>query len=163
MADQSLALRRRLAAMVGRPFLDLDEWIEIRQQATISEIFTQLGEDQFRKIESKILREMDYFPSAVIACGGGTPCYADNMDWMNSIGTTVFLDVDESILINRLTKEASHRPVLQTGQTIAQIVHEKLATRRKFYEKAHLHLCTDNPDPDLARLIAEQLATLSGH
>jgi len=154
---------RRLAARIGRPFLDLDELIETRQQTTIAEIFARHGEDKFRRIESSILREMDQFSSAIIACGGGTPCYADNMDWMNSVGTTVFLDVDKNILIDRLTKASSHRPVLQTGQPIEQIVKEKLATRRKFYEKAHLHLRLDNPNPDLVRLIAEQLAALNGH
>ncbi|MEL6275966.1 MAG: shikimate kinase, partial [Bacteroidota bacterium] len=84
-------------------------------------------------------------------------------NWMNANGKTIFLDVSEQILVDRLTPEADHRPILQTGHPIEQIVKEKLATRRKFYEKAHLHLRSDNPEGDFARLIAEQLATLGSN
>lgn len=152
---------RQLARLLGLPFLDLDEWITERMQLSIGEIFASYGEEHFREVEAQILRELNHLPQVVVACGGGTPCYHDNMEWMNKNGQTVFLDPSESILQTRLEKENSKRPLLQTGESIQQIIRHKMATRRKYYEKAALHLQLDNSSTDAARLILDSITQIN--
>jgi len=153
---------KKLAAAIGRPFIDLDDWVEAAAGKTIKQIFAEQGEAHFRKLERQTLHSLANLPSFVLACGGGTPCFHDNMSWMNRHGRTFFLDVDVQTLTERLKRESGHRPLLQDGQPIEQIVREKLANRRKFYEKAQVQLRTDNPQADLARLVYEKIITLQG-
>jgi len=81
-------LGRRLANALQLPFLDLDDYLEEWSGRSIPRIFEESGEEAFRKLESEALRDTARLPSAVIACGGGTPCFGDNMAWMNAHGIT---------------------------------------------------------------------------
>lgn len=154
---------RRLAEYLGYPFADLDALIESREGKSISLIFEQDGEEHFRAIEADVLRATQALSTAIIACGGGTPCYHDNMQWMNDQGMTVFLDVPENILLERLEREADHRPVLQTGTSIRAVIQSKLSERRSFYEQAHLLLKPQDGNEDVARLISQHHLVITGH
>ena len=84
-------LGKALADRTGLSFIDLDLFIEGRYRKTIRQIFEAEGEEAFREIERKALHEVAEFEDIILSTGGGTPCFFDNMTYMNSVGTTVYL------------------------------------------------------------------------
>ena len=93
-------------------FIDLDELIEQDEQTTIAEIFEVKGEAYFRNLEKEALRKCGDLQNTLIACGGGTPCFFENMQWMNEHGATIWIDEKIDILVSRLIREKSHRPLV---------------------------------------------------
>jgi shikimate kinase len=130
---------KRIAAGLSYQFLDLDKAIENWEGKSIPEIFASQGEDAFRVIESSTLKQMKG-PYKVIACGGGTPCFANNMDYMLQHGRVVYLKTNAGILATRLIRNKGTRPLLdgKSDEEIKAYVSEKLAERESFYEKAHI-------------------------
>lgn len=147
---------RQLAELLHLPFIDLDDRIEAAAGKTISEIFEQDGEPAFRIIERDALRATAT-EDAVIATGGGAPCFHDGMDWMNTHGATVFLDPPLSVLLPRLEAGRAHRPLLQDAASFAEDIAARLAIRRPVYEKARIHLRPTDPKADVARLLYDYL------
>lgn len=90
MGSGKTTLGRAFARAEGLEFIDLDWYIEERLHKSISELFAERGEEGFRNLERKMLHEAGEFEDVVIACGGGTPCFFDNMEYMNRQGTTIF-------------------------------------------------------------------------
>jgi shikimate kinase len=133
-------LGRQLSTLLAVPFIDLDQEIETEANCRISEIFTEEGEEGFRKREQRCLFATRKLESAVIATGGGTPCFYNQMDWMNQHGLTLFLDVPIPVLVRRLQDEMNHRPLLQhlSREELAGYISTKLTERRPFYEKARV-------------------------
>lgn len=148
---------RQLAQIIGRPFVDLDHWIENQQDATITDLFNREGEDHFRRLEAAALRDLEQMDYFVLATGGGTPCYHDNMDWMNERGITVFIDPPVEVLLQRLEGSGGVRPLLADEPDLLTCITERLETRRPIYEKAKFHLKPKDPNANVARLIAEIL------
>jgi shikimate kinase len=128
----------RLAAELSFDFLDLDAIIETAENQTIATIFEEKGEDYFRSIESFYLKNIKHNKNIVISTGGGTPCFFDNMDWMNDHGTTIFLNPTVDILYQRLQSETTKRPLLgdNSEETLRLFISQKLENRLKYYEKA---------------------------
>lgn len=126
------------AAQLGCPFLDLDNAIELAAQASIAQIFEKAGEAGFRALERQQLQATAGQPPAIVATGGGAPCFFDNMAWMNAHGHTLFIDVPPSVLAARLAPERAHRPLLRELDDAALeiFIAERLALRRPFYEQA---------------------------
>lgn len=124
---------------------DLDYLIESNEEKSIAEIFSEDGEEYFRKQESKILKWFKEKKSFVLGTGGGTPCYHDNMDWMNKNGLTIFIDPPISQLVERLIPEKSHRPLIcdLTDEALVQFLIQKRNERLNFYEKAQIKLSDD--------------------
>lgn len=123
------------------PFVDLDEYIEASRGRTIGEIFATDGEQIFRDIERQALSEViDRYPAAIIACGGGTPCFGNNLEIMRRAGTTVWLDADRRRLIDRLVEGADRRPLVRgkSRQDLEAYVDRALADREPFYCRADL-------------------------
>src|SRR5436853_6290275 len=89
MGSGKTFLGKQLAQLLNYEFIDLDEWIEQREKKSIAEIFSEDGEEYFRKKESQQLKLLAEKNNAVIATGGGTPCFHDNMKWMNDHGFTI--------------------------------------------------------------------------
>ena len=134
-------LGRTLAAHFGLPFLDLDAAIVERAGQPIPAIFQQHGEAHFRQLEAEVLRIVVARPGPlVLATGGGTPCFHDNLTVLNTTGLTVWLDVPEIVLAARLaaTAETTSRPLLAAAGPTAEWLHETLSARRGFYERARL-------------------------
>lgn len=148
---------QRLAKLLQRDFLDLDDCIERSSSKSIQEIFADHGEAHFRQLESKTLRQLAELDAAVISCGGGTPCQNDNIDWMNANGTTVFLDVAEDILVDRLSKAFAHRPLLAKQTNLQQFIINKLEERRSFYEQATHHIIINEDHQPVEKMILKKL------
>ncbi|MEQ1745125.1 MAG: shikimate kinase [Saprospiraceae bacterium] len=128
----------RLAERLGVPFVDLDDRIEVAEQRSIETIFQQNGEAVFRQMERNALHKLSLEQPSVVATGGGTPCFFDNMDWMNGQGTTVFLDTPVPVLSARLRADPKTRPLL-TGISSEQMeahISRLLKQRMPFYQIA---------------------------
>jgi len=126
---------RRLSEALNVPFVDLDNWIENQEGQSIQAIFKTSGEAAFREIEREALHQMIQYGQAVIACGGGAPCFFDNMEWMNRHGITIYLQTPVDELCRRLLPEMAHRPLLKglNEQTLSDFIGEKLALREPYY------------------------------
>ena len=142
MASGKTTLGRALAAATGRRFIDLDEYIESSAGKSISRIFAEEGESHFRKLESQSLSELIEAPgrvNVIIACGGGTPCFSNNMSMMNDAGLTVWLTAPKEVIIRRLVAKRSSRPLvakLADGGELESYVLENLERRAPHYSLA---------------------------
>jgi len=129
---------KALSAATGLRFIDLDLYIEQRFHKTVRQIFDDEGENRFRQIEKEMLHETGEFSDCIISCGGGTPCFFDNMEYMNSKGTTLWLQTSNESLLSRLVRKRDKRPLLagHTDEEIYEIITRQLKERAPFYSKA---------------------------
>lgn len=129
---------RELAKSTGLQFFDLDRYIESRMRKTVPQIFAERGEDEFRIIEHNMLHEVAEFEDIVLSCGGGTPCFFDNMDYMIGQGQVVYLKAEPEVLHAHLMMGKLERPVLEGKKDAALLEHIKrqLAEREPFYTRA---------------------------
>ena len=137
---------------------DLDFLIESHEERTIAEIFAEEGEDYFRKTEAKILRWFGEKKIFVLALGGGTPCFHENMDWMNKHGITIWVDEPIDTLVERLKPEKDHRPLIKdlSDEQLGIFLTNKLTERAAFYGQAKYHLQGDAiSDAGFAKIIKE--------
>lgn len=119
--------------------VDLDNYIERCFQANVRDIFARYGEARFRDMEHRMLAEVADFEDVIVACGGGTPCFHNNMELINSHGTSVWLQASEEVLLHRLVRGRHKRPLL-AGKSDEQILHTiraGLQEREPFYSLSH--------------------------
>ncbi len=133
---------KALAKTAGLQFYDLDWYIEGRMRKTVPQIFAELGEEGFRRIEHRLLHEVAEFENVIISCGGGTPCFFDNIDYMNKQGQVVYLKVTPEVLCKHLKMGKTERPLLKgkTEEELLTFVTTQLASRSPFYEQANYTL-----------------------
>lgn len=131
-------LGRNVCAITGMQFIDLDTYIEGRYHASVSALFAERGEEGFRRLEQAMLREVADFEDVVVACGGGTPCFFDNMRLMNERGTTVWLQASEERLHSRLKRGRHKRPLLagKTDEELLLTIRAGLEARHPYYSQA---------------------------
>ena len=129
---------KALAKALGVPFYDLDWYIETRMRRTVKQIFDAEGEEGFRRIEHNMLHEVAEFENVVLSCGGGTPCFFDNIDYLNKQGQVVYLKASPDVLYQHLKMGKSVRPLLlnKTQEQVKAFIVEQLAYREQFYSKA---------------------------
>lgn len=129
---------KALAQELKIPFYDLDWYIEERYRKTIPQIFAEKGEEGFRDIEKKLLHEVAEFEDVIISSGGGTPCFFDNIDYMNQQAQTVYLKASPEVLHKHLKMGKTERPLLKnkTEEEMITFIQTSLAEREPFYEKA---------------------------
>ena len=137
---------QRIAASKNIDWTDLDAQIEKDALMTIKEIFETQGETFFRNKEKEVLHKLASFANIVIATGGGTPCFHDNMQWMNKHGITIWIDEPIEVLAERLKKEKAHRPLIKdlNDEELIHFLSIKLEERSKFYSQAQHHLNGSN-------------------
>lgn len=138
---------KQLASHLKIPFYDLDEVISKKEGKTIAEIFAQCGEEAFRVIEREFLETLiDENSTMVLSCGGGTPCFFNNIEKMKKYGVVVWLNTHFLVILERLMKERETRPLLRNiaDDDMKSYIIRKLNERRMYYEQADLIL--DNED-----------------
>lgn len=145
MGAGKTTLGRALAKELGIQFIDLDSYIEERLCKSIAQIFAERGEDGFREIERRMLHEVGDFEDVVISTGGGTPCFFDNIEYMNRQGATVFLDVPVERLFIRLSIARKKRPLImnKSDEELRSFIAEQLAKREPHYSKAKQKFVAD--------------------
>lgn len=131
-----------LAAAFDLPAYDLDRMIEQEAQNTVAGIFASEGEAGFRQREATALRSLAPLKKYVVATGGGTPCFNNNMEWMNEAGITVWLDESIDTLVQRLLPERAGRPLIRhlDEGTLPSFLEEKRNERLSFYVQAKIRL-----------------------
>lgn len=139
---------KALSKELGIPFYDLDWYIESRMRKTVPQLFAERGEEGFRKIEYNMLHEVAEFEDVVISCGGGTPCFFDNIDYMNGQGQVVYLKASPDVLYKHLMMGKTERPLLKgkSSEELIMFIREQLDKREAFYSKAQYILDVDLMD-----------------
>lgn len=124
------------------PFFDLDAIVEEQEKKTIAGIFELHGEGHFRDKETVALKAFAAISDGIVACGGGTPCFHDNMKWMNEHGTTVYLQSTAQDIFNRVLEEQDSRPLIKklNEAELHFFIEQKLKERKPFYEMADIIL-----------------------
>lgn len=158
MASGKSTIGRLLAEKMELPFIDLDDYIEEKENKLIAEIFKLKGEIYFRKQEHFYLKELlskkDNF---VLALGGGTPCYAGNMDLINKCDSTksIYLKFKIPTLVNRLINEKSKRPLVAklNDNDIYEFIAKHLFERSFYYNQSNLGVNGD--DKSASEIICE--------
>lgn len=143
---------KKLAALMGWTFTDLDKSIEQKTGMNIPDIFASHGEEYFRAVESDILKETVSLNRTIISTGGGAPCYRDNMRFMLSAGLTVYLRLTPLQLCNRLIMSKTDRPLIKglDKDELLKFIEIKLVQREKFYEMSKI--ITDGFDIDIHKI-----------
>ena len=128
------------------PFFDLDEQVVSHEGKSIPEIFAEHGEEYFRLLEKDIVHIItESHENFVMACGGGTPCFYNNIDYMNKSGTTIWLNSPIDVLYQRLIKQKDQRPLIKnlTNDQLRGFIIKKFSDRKIFYEQADIILEED--------------------
>lgn len=148
MGAGKTTLGKALARQLHVPFVDLDWYIEERFHKTVGELFTERGEAGFRELERTMLHEVGEFEEVVISTGGGAPCFFDNMEYMNRVGKTVFLNVHPDMLFRRLRIAKQQRPILQGKEDdeLRAFIEQALEKRAPFYTQAQYIFNADHLD-----------------
>lgn len=125
-------------------FVDLDEAIETEEGKSVVDIFESKGEEYFRDLEAKKLREMGSLKNTIVACGGGTPCFKDNMQWMNENGITIYISASPDEILRRLAKGQEQRPLIKklNPAELLFFIEQKLKEREPFYKQANIILAS---------------------
>ena len=145
MGSGKTTVGKALSKATGMMFYDLDWYIESRMYKTISQIFAERGEEAFRQIEYNMLHEVAEFEDVIISCGGGTPCFFDNMDYLNQQGDVVYLKASPETLYKHLLMAKVERPLLKnkTADELISYISGHLQERLPYYQKARYTLDVD--------------------
>jgi shikimate kinase len=148
MGSGKTTVGKALSKETGMMFYDLDWYIESRMRKTVKQIFDEVGEEGFRKIEHNMLHEVAEFENVIISCGGGTPCFFDNIEYMNQQGETVFLKASPEVLYGHLKMGKTVRPLLlnKTPEEVKVFINEQLEKRNPYYTQAKYTLNVDLMD-----------------
>ena len=146
------------AAEFKLAFVDLDEVIQMEEGGSVVDIFESKGEDYFRTVEAKKLREVSKLKNTIIACGGGTPCFHENMQWMNDRGISVYISATPDEILRRLINGQAQRPLIKklNQAELLFFIQQKLKEREPFYSQCNIIL----PSADITEhTFAEKILT----
>lgn len=163
MGSGKTTVGKAFSKALNFPFYDLDWYIETRRRKKISDIFAEHGEEGFRQIEYNMLHEVAEFENVVISCGGGTPCFFDNIDYLNRQGDVVWLKATPEVLYQHLLMSKGDRPLLKgkSPEELISFIREQLSVREPFYQKAKYTLDVSLLDQyDKIQLSVEKLREL---
>ncbi|WP_046744533.1 shikimate kinase [Kordia zhangzhouensis] len=147
MASGKSAVSKLLGKEIALPVIDLDDYIEESEKKSISEIFAEKGEIYFRKKEHEYLQEiLQKNKPCVVSLGGGTPCYANNMELIEQYTTqTFYLQTSIAEIIKRVKDEKEKRPLIKDIETkdLPEFIGKHLFERANFYQKSTYSIITD--------------------
>ncbi|WP_081209445.1 shikimate kinase [Salegentibacter sediminis] len=164
MGSGKSLLGKQLAKRLNHDFLDLDDQIETIEGKTIADIFNEKGELYFRKLETKVLKDVLEDPSdLVVSLGGGTPCYGKNLELIKETPNTktIYLKASVEELTRRLFPEKIHRPVishLETKEALEEFIRKHMFERGYYYHQSDIVVNVDNSEPEeILNLLIEKL------
>jgi len=139
MGSGKSTVGRKLSSATGLNFIDLDNYIRKKEDKTINEIFDEKGEDYFRQTEHRLLNEIIEKDNFILSCGGGTPCFFDNISMMNKNGITIYLKMTVDAIYSRLSHSPDNRPLLKEipGNKLRNYIENTLKEREEYYKMAH--------------------------
>lgn len=140
MGAGKTTIGKALARALNISFVDLDLYIEQRYHKSVSALFAEKGEQEFRNIERMMLHEVAAFENVIISTGGGTPVFFDNMDFMKLHGCTIYLQAAVDVLTERLYKNSDKRPLLagKSKSEIHDFIQQTLSAREQYYLQSRL-------------------------
>ena len=140
MGSGKTTVGKRLATLLLLSFVDLDDYIQNKYRKTIAQIFDEYGEEEFRKIEARALRDVAEIENVLISTGGGAPCYFDNMKIMNLTGVTVYIEADPEELASRLLASKTVRPLVadKSEEELVPFIEKHLSQRESYYKSANI-------------------------
>lgn len=149
-----------LAETIGVSFIDSDEWIVAKEQASVSDVFATKGEAYFRQLEKAFLDHLALEQPAVVAVGGGLPCFGDNIMVLNSLGIFIYINTSLQTLTQRLKNDRANRPLLRDlkDEELFRYVEDLIAQRKVFYKMAQLIVPNESNKPnDVVEKIKKEL------
>jgi shikimate kinase len=150
---------QRLAAKLGMPFYDLDSLIIEKENKSVAEIFAEKGEEFFRFLEKEILEAItDNHESFILSCGGGTPCFFNNIEFMKKNGKVIWLNTSVDVLRERLQRERLSRPLIAevSEDELQRYIIRKLSERRMYYQQADVTVSEETTHLDeLIRILLQ--------
>ncbi len=158
-------LGKRLSALLGLPFTDLDAAIEAQAGTTIAAIFAEKGEPHFREMEHQLLSDFaDNAKPGLLSTGGGAPMHHDNMERMLRSGVVVWLQLSPEMLASRLLQKPHKRPMVQAVETgkLPEFIAIHLKARTPTYQRAHLHADAGSMDSEQLKRLAGDIALKAG-
>ncbi|RUT79339.1 shikimate kinase [Ancylomarina longa] len=137
---------RLIADHYGFRFIDLDSLIEEREKASIPELFENIGESGFREKEQAALHSIADYQNIIVATGGGAPCFNNNMEEMNGMGLTLYIEGSPELLRDRVTSSKTERPLVKnlSQEELLQYIQRHLMIRLPFYEQANYKIVSGN-------------------
>lgn len=143
-------LGRRSAKLLGLKFIDLDTEIESYAGISVQRLFKLYGEEIFREIENFVLKNIVELEDVVISCGGGTPCFLNNMEIIKSKGVSIYLKMNEKALFHRLKNSKNKRPLLESksDEELLNKISHLLGSREKYYNHADVIFEALNSTPE---------------
>ena len=155
MGSGKSTLGKKVARKLNYEFLDTDSMIEEQAGMTIADIFDQFGEPHFRTLEHDLLLSLKDRDKIVVATGGGMPCFKGNMDLLNELGKTFYLNRSVNELVHRLTNAKRVRPLIigKTAIELANFIEQNLEIRNPFYEQAKYILERDQQTPEFIETV----------
>ena len=150
---------RRLAHQLGWEVADTDALFEEKYKISVNDFFNKYDEPLYRKLESAVLKETENLENVVVATGGGTACYFDNMEWMNSHGLTVFMRISPQAAVDRVIHSRHKRPLAigKTEEELTEFVAQHYTSRMPFYEQARITVKAEDLDLDSLMKQIEEL------
>lgn len=147
-------IAKKLSEQMNYKYIDSDEYIELKYNLKISEIFEKFGEEKFREFEHSALKDILKKDNFILSSGGGMPCFKNNIDIMNEIGKTVYLKVSVETLYNRTIKETKKRPLLKnkSSNEIKNYIKLTLTERENEYKKAKYIINAEQSIRDILHL-----------
>ncbi|MBS4060012.1 MAG: AAA family ATPase [Bacteroidetes bacterium] len=148
MGSGKTTVSKKLASLMGLECYDLDQLFEERFKIEIANFFDKYDEGLFRNLESQLLKETVVIDNAIIATGGGTPCFYDNMEWMNNNGITVYLQMHPLSIVSRLSSSRKKRPLLasKSNAELIGFIKGHLRQRNIFYSQAQIIIKAESID-----------------
>lgn len=156
MGSGKTTLGKQIAGLMNYKFIDVDHYIVDHHGESVSDIFANRGEDFFRKLEQSALKEIIKEDNVIVSTGGGTPCFFNNMEIMNNSGLTIYLKLEEEVIVNRLVYSKRGRPLLANlnKEELEEYVDKLMEKRCGFYNRAKIAIEGVSIRPeDIVRII----------
>ncbi len=160
MASGKTTFGKKLANVLQYKFIDLDNLIEAKEKQTVAEIFATKGETYFREIEKQVLHTTINLQNVVISCGGGTPCFNNNIDFINENGFTIWMHTPIGFILERIKKESNQRPLVKdlNDEALQIKIENHFKERVPFYSQAKLEFNSKiMKEKDFITLVMEKI------